>query len=397
MQDILMVTHFTQVPGEKGNSRFKYISELISEKDVKLEVVTTSFSHREKASRYIKKEDLDLLKYKLTMIDEPGYKKNVSIKRFYSHYIMSKNLSKYLKDRKKPDVIYCSVPSIDVAYVVAKYANKNNIRLIIDIQDLWPEAFKMVLNIPLASNLLFKPMEHRVNYIYKSADTIIAVSETYSKRALKVNDKCKKVESVFLGTDFNYFDSVLNDENIVKPNDEIWIVYIGTLGHSYDIPTVIDALKIVKEKGIENIKFLVIGDGPLKGRFENYAKENNIDALFYGRLEYEKMVQYLKVSDIAVNPITKGSAGSIINKVGDYAAAGLPVLNTQESYEYRKLIDQFKCGINCRNGDSVDLSDKIILLCNNKELRLDMGENNRNLGELKFDRNKTYKKIIELI
>ena len=43
------------------------------------------------------------------------------------------------------------------------------------------------------------------------------------------------------------------------------------------------------------------------------------------------MVGMLGVCDIAVNSISKGAAQSIINKHGDYAAAGLPVVNTQES------------------------------------------------------------------
>ena len=72
-----------------------------------------------------------------------------------------------------------------------------------------------------------------------------------------------------------------------------------------------------------------MGDGPLKEEFENYAEEKKVDCQFTGRLEYEKMVGLLCSCDIAVNPIKKGSAGSIINKVGDYAAAGLPVINTK--------------------------------------------------------------------
>ena len=56
------------------------------------------------------------------MLKEPGYTKNVSFKRFYSHYVMGRNLRKYLSNRKKPDVIYCAVPSLDVAKTAAKYA-----------------------------------------------------------------------------------------------------------------------------------------------------------------------------------------------------------------------------------------------------------------------------------
>ncbi|QSF42309.1 glycosyltransferase family 4 protein [Priestia megaterium] len=393
MKDILIVAHFTQVPGEQGNGRFWYIVDMLANKGHDIEVVTTQFSHRTKKQRTLTDQQLNQLKYKLTMLNESGYKKNVSFKRFYSHYIFSRNLKSYLNNRKKPDVIYCAVPSLDAAYVAAQYASKNNIKFIIDIQDLWPEAFKMVFNVPLISDVLFYPMNKKADYIYKTADEIIAVSETYKRRALTVNNKCQG-KSVFLGTDLTYFDKVSKENLVSKPVDEIWLAYIGTLGHSYELNCVIDALSILKEKGINNIKFIVMGDGPLKSQFQEYAKAKQIFAEFTGRLNYEEMAGILKSCDLTVNPIKANSAGSIINKVGDYAAAGLPVINTQESQEYRDLISEYNSGLNCKNGDPIDLSESILSLYKDSTLRKKMGENNRKLAEEKFDRNKTYPKLI---
>lgn len=363
-----------------------------------IEVVTTSFSHRTKQMRNISEEQVKSVDYKLTMIDEPGYRKNVTLQRFYSHYILGRNLKKYLKKRKKPDVIYCSVPSLDVARVAAKYAEEHNIRFIIDVQDLWPEAFSMVFNIPIISDMLFWPMVKQADYIYTQADEIIAVSQTYANRALKVNTKCQEAHSVFLGTDLTTFDTLV-EENAVedKPSGEIWLTYIGTLGHSYDIINVLDALKILQDKGIKNIKFIIIGDGPLQEKFEKYAKEKDVYVKFTGRLAYSKMVGILNSSDIAVNPIKAGSAGSIINKVGDYAAAGLPVINTQECQEYKDLIEEYQIGFHCENNKPVKLSKRLLELSENENLRRTMGEKNRRLAEEKFDRSKTYKEIIKLI
>ena len=137
--------------------------------------------------------------------------------------------------------------------------------------------------------------------------------------------------------------------------------------------------------------------GPLKDDFEKFAKEKHINCEFTGRLEYEKMVGLLCSCDIVVNPMKKGSAGSIINKVGDYAASGLPVINTQNSEEYKNLIIQYNAGYNCKNGDSKDIADKIETLVNDEKLRKKFGKGNRKLAEEKFDREKNYKKIIELI
>lgn len=126
-------------------------------------------------------------------------------------------------------------------------------------------------------------------------------------------------------------------------------------------------------------------------------KKKKVDCQFTGRLEYEKMVGLLCSCDIAVNPIKKGSAGSIINKVGDYAAAGLPVINTQENNEYRNLVEEYKIGFNCENNNSNDLAEKINILWNDEKSRKEFGNNNRKLAEKKFNRNRTYNEIVKLM
>ncbi len=394
---ILIIAHFTGIPNEKDNNRFNYIANILGGNN-KVELITSSFSHKNKKQRNTDEEKLEELNYKVTTIYEPGYKKNVSIKRFYSHYIMSKNLKKYLFDLDyKPDVIYCAVPSLDVAKVSVQYAKKNNIRFIIDIQDLWPEAFKMIFNIPIISDVIFYPMKKKANSIYRQADDIVAVSDTYMKRATKVNKKYKNKLSVFLGTELKYFDECKEKNKKIYEDNLIRLSYVGTLGHSYDLKCIIDAIRILNEKGIKNIKFVVIGGGPLKEYFEMYALKKGINCEFTGRIEYPKMVGLLCSCDIAVNPIVHNAAQSIINKVGDYAAAGLPVINTQECKEYRNLVENYKIGFNCKNGKPKDVAEKIKLLYLDKVLREKLGKNNRKLAEEKFDRNKTYKKIIKLI
>lgn len=378
-----------------NNSRFIYIAKMLAKSNKNnIEIITSDFSHARKTN-FNKIDKIDGIKF--TVCHETGYERNVSLKRFISHKELAINIKKYLKDRKKPDVIYLAVPSLSVGKICTKFCDKNDIKLIIDIQDLWPEAFKMVFNIPIISNLIFFPMKKQADYIYSRADEIVAVSETYCNRALKVNKKTKKGLSVFLGTDLKYFDECKKNNKIEFDDDVIRIAYIGTLGHSYNIKFVIDAISILNKKGINNIKFIVMGDGPLKQEFEEYAKERNINCEFTGKLKYENMIGLLCSCDIAVNPIKAKSAGSIINKVGDYAAAGLPVINSQESKEYRYLIDENQIGINVENDDSNSMSSAIELMCSDYKKRKEYGNNNRKLAEKKFDRQNTYSKIINVI
>ncbi len=394
MKDILIIDHFSQTPDEHGNNRFIYFADMLAGKGYNVEIVTTDFSHKAKKTRELPDAAFSDLSYKYTMLKEPGYNKNVSLKRFYSHYMFGKSLSKYLKDRKKPDIVYISVPSLDVGYVAAKYCKKNKIPLIVDIQDLWPEAFQMVFDVPLIKDIVFYPLKRKAEIAYKAADKLIAVSDTYLKRGLLVNNRDKEGLCVFLGTDLEAFDEAMRKFDVIKPRDEIQIVYIGTLGHSYNINLVSDALAILKEKGYENIVFTVVGDGPKIDDFKAYALKLNINCKFTGRVKYNEMIGYLKSADIAVNPITKGAAQSIINKHGDYAAAGLPVVNTQENAEYKSLLQKYKCGINCESGTAQEVADAIRHLIDNPSLSEEMGKNSRIMAEDLFDRCKTYKRIV---
>lgn len=396
MKNILIIANFISImPWQGGNNRFTYLANLLAERGNNVEVITSTFSHAQKCQKELEKDKVEALPYKLTNIYEPGYKKNVSLKRFYSHHILGRNIKKYLESlENKPDIIYCAIPSLSVPKAAAQYAKANNIKFVIDIQDLWPEAFKMVFHIPIISNIIFYPLKKMADSVYKSADDIIAVSETYVKRAEKVNKKYKDKLSVYLGTNLDNFDKCKKENEVEFKDEKIRIVYIGTLGHSYDLKCIIEALNILN---MQNIKFIVMGDGPLKSEFEDYAREKNVDAEFLGRLEYEKMTGILCSCDIAVNPIKAKSAGSIINKVADYAAAGLPVINTQECEEYRKLVENYKIGFNCENNNASDLAEKIKILCNDEKLRKEYGNNNRRLAEEKFNRSKTYEKIVELV
>ena len=181
---------------------------------------------------------------------------------------------------------------------------------------------------------------------------------------------------------------------MIKNKDEIWLVYVGTLGHSYDLTGVLDALEQLNNPCI---RFMILGDGPLKNKLEEYAKVKNLYCTFTGRLPYPQMVSLLCQCDIAINPIMSGAAQSIINKVGDYAAAGLPVISTQECEEYKNLLIEYQCGFTCENGNVGELATRIKLLSDNSELRSRMGKNSRKLGIERFDRAKTYLQICHLM
>jgi glycosyltransferase involved in cell wall biosynthesis len=224
----------------------------------------------------------------------------------------------------------------------------------------------------------------------------VAVSDTFLERA-KLNSKPGiPLERVVLGCDLSLFDHYALENNVERTDKEIWIGYIGTLGHSYDIKNTINALRILQNAGHKNLRFIVMGSGPFEEAFRRYANESGIPNEFTGSLPYPRMVGKLVACDVVVNPIVKGSAGSLINKVSDYAASGLPVLNTQECPEYRVLVERYRCGLNCKCEDPSDMAAKLNVLLNDPALRKKMGENHRRLAAEVFDRAVSYGRLIEI-
>lgn len=379
--------------GEQG--RFTDIAKYLTEID-KVELVTSSFSHslkQQKPCTYLPEE------YKVTFIETPSYKKNISLGRLYSCSIFAKNVKKYLFSLEDVKLVYCAVPSLDVGREVAYYCKCKKIPMILDIQDLWPDAFYMAFDIPIISQCVFAPLEIKANRLYRETSNIVTVSQTYLERATRqIGHTAENTLVAFLGTSLKSFDGFGNESIDERENkNTIRIGYVGTLSYSYDISTIIKAIRKIMDRKSIAIEFLVMGDGPLKEKFIKEAEEYSIKANFTGKLEYGEMVKMLKTCDLAVNPIVKKSAGSIINKVGDYAAAGLPVINTQECMEYRKLIEKYNCGINCRNGDFANVADAIEWLINHPSEREMMGKQARKMAEELFDRDITYQKIKKFV
>ena len=217
---------------------------------------------------------------------------------------------------------------------------------------------------------------------------------------MSVNKKGKRGLTVFLGNHLSVFDKSKVDYHIdSKPADDFWIAYIGTIGYSYDFKCVIDGISVYNKRFKQNkkIKFIAMGAGPLIDEFKQYAKAQNVDVNFTGGLSYQKMVGLMCSCDAVVNPIRKGAAQSITNKVGDYAFSRLAVINTQECEEYRELVEKYNCGINCECGNSEQVANALNELVNHPEKCKLMGQGSRKLGEDMFDRKNTYPKIVESV
>lgn len=400
MKKIAVITMGVRLDNEtKGYTRFRFLSEFLVQNGFQVDLITTSFQHWEKKQRNLKECFKVKYPFKLKFIYEPGYNKNIDPKRIFSHHIASKNLKKYLYDKGDYDLIYSEIPPNDVAKEIALYCNHKGIPYIVDVNDLWPEAMKMALDVPIVSDVLFHPFLRDAEKVYSLVSGVIGTSDEYRDRPFKNNNRNIPKDTVYVGNEIEVFDqgTVDNWDKVEKPEGEFWVTYAGTLGASYDIETMIEAQSILQKRGYDNVRTQILGGGPDEEKLHLLADELKANVKFRGYQSYDMMAAYLKKSDILVNSFVKKAPQSIVTKIGDYLAAGKPMINTCSSPEFRNKVEADNFGINIEAENPEILADAIESLLKNEAQREVYGRNARNIAERQFDRKMAYRKIITMI
>ena len=400
MKRIAVITMGVKLNGEKGYTRFRYLCDFLVDAGYEVDLITTTFQHWEKTQRDMNRIKKEEYRFGLKFIYEPGYKNNIDLRRIYSHHAAAKNLTALLNKEGSYDLLYAEIPPNDVALAAATYANQKGIPFVADVNDLWPEAMRMVMDIPIVSTTAFYYQWREAEKVYSMVAGVIGTSNEYRNRPFKYQKRDIPRETVYVGNEITVFDqNVKANENIIaKPEPEFWVTYAGTIGTSYDIRTMVLAGEELEKRGKSNIKFKILGNGPMKEGLETLAKIRKIaNVEFVGYVPYDQMVVYLHKSDILVNSFVKKAPQSIATKIGDYLAAGKAMINTCSSTEFQKKVKADGFGINIGAEDVKSLADAIENLYGDEAMRLEMGRKARKIAEEEFDRPRTYQKIVAMI
>ena len=400
MSKVAVITMGVKLDGEKGYTRFRYLCEFLVKRGYEVDLITTTFQHWEKKQRNLESVDQKSYPFGIKFIYEPGYRKNIDLRRVRSHRIAAENLRKLLEKEGDYDLIYAEIPPNDVALAAAEYAHRNKIPFVADVNDLWPEAMRMVFDIQIVSDLLFYPLKRDAEKVYSLTSGVIGTSDEYRDRPFLNQKRDVLKETVYVGNEISVFDreAERHADEVQKEDGTFWVTYAGTIGTSYDIRTMVLAAEELMKQGKTKIRFQILGDGPTREMLENLAKERKIQNVkFTGYVPYEQMAAYLVKSDVLINSFVRKAPQSIVTKIGDYLAAGKPMINTCMSPEFRKKVEQDGFGINIEPEDVRELVNAVEWMYENEAERNDMGNRARKIAEEQFDRPVSYGKIEAMI
>ncbi len=397
--NVWIVNPFDPLPGEAFRAgRYAFIAETLVKNGHRVVWWTSTWFHYSKTYRradaFKQREN-----FKVIYIPTPPYRNNIGMARLYNHFKYGVGFRKMaLQDADSPDIILASFPPIGSAAAAITVAGKHHSKVVVDIQDLWPEVFLMAFPVnvrPIADRLL-TPFYWQASGIMNKAHAIMAVSLDYLQAGQR---RCKTEKpglSLHLGIDLDSFDKRNCSETLPpiiekRPGDK-WIIYIGTMGKTYDLDTIIKSAYYLKDK--KQIRFLFAGTGPELKRIKEVAKSENLNNIcFTGFLKADELKGILVKCEIGLNTFAPDAPQSFPNKVFDYLAAGLPVINSING-ELREILAQRDAGLWYQSGNPESLVKAIEILLNDEEKRKKMAVNARRLVEERYDRNKTYPSII---
>ena len=260
---------------------------------------------------------------------------------------------------------------------------------VFEVRDLWPELPKAmgVITNPIVLNLMVF-----LEYVsYKSAHRLIGLSPGICDGIALRGISNEKIIEISNGCDLELFS---NQSNAWRPPEikesDLILIYSGTHGIANGLDSVLNAVKILNERGISGYQILLIGNGREKQSLMNIAKIQSLKShiVFMDPISKEKLVGLLNASDVGLQILANVPAfyyGTSPNKFFDYLAAGLPVLTNYPGW-VADLIEINKCGFSCGGDDASLFADQIETILLNKQLLKNMGSNAKALAAKEFNR-----------
>ena len=114
-----------------------------------------------------------------------------------------------------------------------------------------------------------------------------------------------------------------------KKNDFI-AIFVGRMAQEKNVEFLLHAMRILKDKKKDNIKLLLVGDGPDKDKYESLMNELDISSTvkFVGRVPWVDTPIYYHLSDVVVTASVTETQGLT---VVEGLASGLPAICINDS------------------------------------------------------------------
>lgn len=209
-------------------------------------------------------------------------------------------------------------------------------------------------------------------FTLRFTDYVLTNSKTgYNDYKNKHKYPIKKLKCIFNGIDISNQKELVgikkkrNELGVVDDGDLI-ISCVARLHKNKDHSTILKAIKIIKDKGIINIRVLFCGDGPEINKLKKDSKDLGVnnEIIFLGNRD--DIMEILSISDIFIlASFHEGMSNALLEAMN----SGV-VCVVSDILENKELINNESDGLVFKVGEEESLAEKLDYLINNKEQRI---------------------------
>lgn len=306
-----------------------------------------------------------------------------------------------LLNQKKVDLVIVTSPPLSVGFPVLIQSLFNKAPFLFEVRDLWPE---VLVQMGKLKNPILKKIAYAFEkQIYKKARHVVALSPGMKEGIVTTGVAPQKVSVISNMAKIDRFwprakDIFIFEKFKLNPTS-FKVIYFGTLGYANGLDNFVNAAKLARLKHIEDIDFVLIGNGAMKIRYEEAKNKEEINHLMiHDTLPMDEISELVNACDVSYVgfshvPVLKTNSS---NKFFDTLSAGKPVIINYDGW-MKDIIEKGECGIAVHPTDPDDLLKGIIALKENPETVKKMGQNARRLAETQYDKSILCRKFADVV
>jgi colanic acid biosynthesis glycosyl transferase WcaI len=300
----------------------------------------------------------------------------------------------------KPDVVVNYGPPLVGPLLAAALAGARRARLVSVIYDLYPD---VAAESGSVRNPLVLAAARRAERIqYRRSDRLLVLSEGFRRKLLARGVPPEKIAVIPVWLEADEItprarDTAWRRRHGIGPERQV-VLYAGTTGLVSGARVVLDAAARLRDR--EDILFLFVGDGQVRGELERAARElglANVRFLpFQPRADLPEVQASADLSLVTLAP-GRGQT-SVPSKVLGYMAAGRPVLASVDlDCDTAETVRDAGCGVVVPPGDPAALAVAVERMLADEPGRRRMGEAGRAAFERQFDAAAALSRYAELL
>lgn len=384
--------------------RYGLLAEVILSKGHSVVQWAPTFNHFAKEHRKIASGLIDVQKgHQVFLVDAGRYKKNISFARWLFNARFARRFRTLAGGISRPDIIICSVPSVEMCCAALDFAEPFGIPVILDIRDCWPDLIierSPPIVRPIA-RVALRSMERQLRRSVERAAAIIGVGDGMIDWALSKAGRARTIrEKVFrtayptarLDTDVSKSEEYWRNHGVEIFGNKNIVAIVGSLNENLGYDLLAKEISAIPTDLRSEVQFVICGEGPMRKIYSDLQTTlGNSVISAPGWTQAGDLSALLNCAIAAVHPYPDRFDLLMCapNKVGEYLSYGLPVLACTDG-EVRRLLEHYRFGLIYDGSRPGSLLGCISRLISEPGLRNKLSHNARRAFEYEFDAERVY-------